>query len=189
MDVQDNPFASPREQVHSGPDTSTEQELIRRQYLKHEAAIRSMGFLYAAGGTVGCVMSLFYFSIGMGGIVGAIPEIGTLAAAGTLMFAICFGLYSFFQARVGFRLRKLDPAARRPAIILSAISLPFWTLLAGYFLYLVACSKGKYVLSADYAEIRRATPHIKYKTPISVWILIGLLIAVLVSGGILAIFE
>jgi hypothetical protein len=73
--------------------------------------------------------------------------------------------------------------ARVPAIILAVIGLlgfPIGTLLNAYVLWLLASRKGRMVLSAEYASIVEATPHMKYRTPIVLWILLGVIVLLVV---------
>jgi hypothetical protein len=60
------------------------------------------------------------------------------------------------------------------------LAFPLGTLINGYILWLVFSTKGKTILSNDYAAIVAATPHVRYRIPIVVWILIGLLTLLLV---------
>lgn len=79
----------------------------------------------------------------------------------------------------GRGVRRLQPWARTVAIVLSCIGLlgvPLGTLIHGYFLYLLLSAKGKRIFEPDYAAIFAATPHVKYRTSIVVWILLGILL-------------
>jgi hypothetical protein len=64
-------------------------------------------------------------------------------------------------------------------IVLSCFGLlgfPIGTLISAYFLYLLSSQKGVYIFSPEYARVIAATPHIKYKTSIIGWILLGILV-------------
>ncbi|HEX4131938.1 MAG TPA: hypothetical protein VHZ24_18035 [Pirellulales bacterium] len=77
-------------------------------------------------------------------------------------------------------LRKLDRRGRIPVGILSGfglINFPVGTLVNAYILYLVFSAKGKQVLSDEYKEVIRLTPHIKYTTPLWLKIAAGVLLA------------
>ena len=94
---------------------------------------------------------------------------------------------ALIYAVVGRWFRTLNPKARVPATILSVIGLlafPLGTLINGYILYLIHAKKSKVVFSADYQAVIAATPEIKYKTSLFVWILVGFLAVVLI--GVLA---
>jgi hypothetical protein len=85
---------------------------------------------------------------------------------------------------VGRGLRTLSPGVRIPASILAALGLlgfPLGTLINGYALWLIHSEKGRRILSADYAAIVEATPHVEYRTPILAWIALALLILTLVA--------
>lgn len=181
----DNPFASPLEQAQPVSGYETEEESVRRQYLNHEASIRSVGLLFIIFGILGCVGAAFYLLPAIAIFFVAEPLEALAVVAIVCAFAIPIGALSAFQLWTGVKLRQLKPVARIPAIVLSAIGLlaiPIGTLISAYFLWLVASDKGGYVLSEQYADIRRATPHIKYKTSLIVWILLGLVLLLLVVG-------
>ena len=78
----------------------------------------------------------------------------------------------------GFGLRQQKPWSRIIATVGSVISLigfPMGTIIGGYILYLLWGEKGRTVFSPAYTGVIAATPHLKYKTSIIVWILLGLL--------------
>lgn len=187
-----NPFASPLEQSRPAPETPSEAEVVRRQYLNHEASVQSMGLLFILGGAFGCVLAVIY---GGGTFMAITQAEGELLLAGVAIAGVVFllvGGLSAWQLWTGWKLRQLDGVARLSAIIISAIGLlgfPIGTLIIAYFLYLAASSKGEYVLSKEYAEVRRATPHIRYKTSIVVWILLGLVLFLLGVGCLGAILA
>jgi hypothetical protein len=91
---------------------------------------------------------------------------------------------------VAWGVRRLRKWAAGASIVLSAISLlgfPFGTLISAYILYLLLSAKGRRIFAADYADIVAATPHVKYRTSIAVWIALGaivLMITLLVVIGI-----
>lgn len=142
-----------------------DSERIRQDHIKHEASVKSVGFLYFL--TAG-----FLILASVGGLVAPGNDAGVLVAAFFLGLA---GV----QIWVGVGLRRLKPWARIPTGILSGIGLlgfPLGTLINGYILYLVFSEKGKTVFSEDYQRVIQETPHIRYKTSIIVWILLGLLL-------------
>jgi hypothetical protein len=103
-------------------------------------------------------------------------------ALGAALFLLTVG---GLQLWVGLGLRKLRPWTRIAAGILSGIGLiafPLGTLINGYILYLLFSKKGSTVFSADYQRVIADTPHIKYRTSILVWIVLGLLVLVVVGG-------
>ena len=72
--------------------------------------------------------------------------------------------------------RRIVDAVRDPVLALGLLSFPVGTIINGYILYLLFSKKGERVFSADYQAIVDATPHIKYKTSIIVWIFLVLLL-------------
>jgi hypothetical protein len=85
-------------------------------------------------------------------------------------------------------MQTLNANGKIPAIIVSAIGLlafPCGTLISAFALYLLLSPKGEMIYSPQYKEIVQATPHIRYKTSIIVWILLFLLLG-LIAFGIIA---
>jgi hypothetical protein len=169
-----NPYAAPEtynEPVLAG-DNAAEQ--IRRAHINHEASVKSIGTLYLIGGIITLlgVCGLLVMVISQPGNVGII-ELGlTMVYAGVsvLMLALSYGLY------------KLQPWTRIVGSILAGIGLlgfPIGTLINGYILWLLLSKKGSMVFSPEYKQIILATPHVKYKTSIVVWILLGLIVLLL----------
>ena len=90
-------------------------------------------------------------------------------------FYLALGALSIVVAR---GIRQLKPWARITSIVLSIVGLigfPVGTLINGYILYLLLAAKGRRIFAADYADIVAATPHIKTRSSIVVWIVLGLL--------------
>ena len=169
----ENPYASVTD--FDDGDGNSEVERTRNQYLNHEASVQSIGTLYVLGGFLGCLSVLGVGAAAFGGGVGA-PE----ALIALFILALCG-----CQLATGIGLRQLKPWARIVATILSAIGLlgiPIGTLISIYFLYLLQSKKGAVVFSPEYREVIDATPHIKYRTPVIVWILVLLLLAVIAIG-------
>jgi hypothetical protein len=143
---------------------SNNAEQIRNDHIKHEASVKSVGILYFLAA------ALFILA----GASGMATSNGPRLAVG-LAFVCLGGL----QIWLGLGLRQLKSWARIPTAVLSGIGLlafPLGTLINAYVLYLVLCQKGRTVFSADYKRVIEQTPHIKYKTSIIVWILLGLLL-------------
>jgi hypothetical protein len=66
------------------------------------------------------------------------------------------------------------------------LGFPVGTLINGYILFLLFGRKGKTVFSEEYQVVIEQTPHIKYRTPLVVWILLGLVLFVIGAGLIAA---
>jgi len=181
MDKQDNPYAAPETDIssQSAVDEMSEVEQIRHQYLRHEAAVRSIGWLYY--------------------LLAALPASGALAGLaftfsegpGSLVFVAIFGSVAAMFAGLGTGLRRLSPWVRTPVMLLSIAGMtgfPIGTIICGWILSLVATKKGEFVFSAEYREIIRQTPHMQCKiTLISVFGMI--LLALIVLGALLSILR
>jgi GYF domain 2 len=164
------PFAM--QKLSEGVTNSTAEQ-IRLEHIKHEASVKSVGFLYFLSAA----------------ILILIGSLGVASSGGRGMALVLFFLViGVAQIWVGIGLRGLKSWARVPTGILSGLGLlgfPLGTLINGYILYLVFSKKGATVFSEDYKQIIEQTPHIKYKTSIVVWILLILLL-VLIGAGLLA---
>lgn len=194
MAPEENPFASPL--VASDPaDRSgqeggglTEAEEIRKKHHGHETSIKSIGFLYYL--SAGLCGLLF---LGGGGVDMFRIIQGNQVAGVVFAIFLSLGLYAMIGALslwLGWGLRRLRSKARIGAIVLSVIGLigfPIGTIINIYFLYLLCSKKGAMVFSPEYQEVIRQTPHMKYKTPVAAWIVLGLLI-LLVAAAIMGAF-
>ncbi len=189
--------------LHSNVDLS-QAEIIRKSHLSHEANLQSFGCLYTLGGILGIIGSLFYVAMGVFILAGGLPAQpanqnapvpNTNPAAAGLVVALLglvFLAISIVQLLGGRAMQTLNPRGKVLAIIISAIGLlgfPCGTLISAYLLYLLLSAKGEMVFSDHYKEIIQATPHIKYKTSIIVWIFLFLLIAVILMGIIAAVVS
>jgi len=146
-------------------------EDIRRKYLNHEACVKSIGTLYV----IGSLLLLIAGTVGFIADTKSTPEARLAAAA----FLISLSL---FQLWVAGGLKKLASWTKIPVGVLSGIGLlafPLGTVINAYILYLVFSQKGQIVLSQEYKRIIALTPHIKYRTSIAVWILLGILVAII----------
>ena len=178
----ENPYAPPTADIFVPPPLPTDGEAIRREHLKHETSIKGIGLLYLLGG-VGVTLAM------LGGFLAASSSGQGIGGAEFLILGVILLPLGIFQFVVGLGLRKLRPWTRIPTIILSALSMiniPIGTLIGGYFLYLVVSKKGKTILSPEYTAIIAATPHIKYKTPKWLYVVLGLLVALLIAILVIA---
>jgi hypothetical protein len=102
--------------------------------------------------------------------------------------AVFFLVFAAAEGWIGWHLRKLDPRAKIPATLLAILGLlafPIGTLINIYVLYLLHSAKGKYVFSPEYRAVITATPQIRYKMSIIVWIFIWFVLAlVLLVAGV-----
>jgi len=160
-----------------GNDTA---EQIRNEHLKHEASLKSVGFLYF-------LLATFLLLACFGMAISAANDSQPMPAA--LMAALFFGLAAILISS-GIGLRRLKPWARVPAGIISGLGLlgfPVGTLINAYVLFLLFSTKGRMVFSPEYHRVMQETPHIKYRTSIVLWILLGLVLF-FVAAGMVAVF-
>jgi hypothetical protein len=175
-DIQ-NPYAAPKANIEHA-EIGGEAEMIRKEHINTEASIQAVGRLYL----LGCFFALLGFAgtlIAMalsreaGGLISFLPSAAVMLCGGIL-----YGI-------TGFGLRKLKPWARIVATIVSVIGLigfPIGTLISGYILYLLWSKKGRTVFTPGYQDVITATPYIKYKTSLLVWIILGILILLVVAA-------
>ncbi|MEM1202539.1 MAG: hypothetical protein AAGN66_04865 [Acidobacteriota bacterium] len=183
-----NPYAPPTARLApsgADPNSSPDAEAIRHQYLKHEASIRSIGSLYYFGAIMLGLSCLVF-------VIQAIVQLRSPSDSGE-SFAALIGttaitfLLALLYRWIGKGLRSLDNKVVLVTTVLLALGLlgiPIGTLISAYFLYLIHSKKGKMVLSPEYRAIVAQTPHIRYRTP--VWILV--LLAVIVIAIVAAFF-
>lgn len=183
MDEHQNPFASPlAEEAPVAPSGDlAEAEAIRREHLSREASIKSVGVLYYLGAAISTI-----------GVIGLLVSVITGPPGGEAMgfFLGAFVVYALIAALLWWiapGLRRLNPKVRPWVIGLNALLLalsviglnPIGALINGYIIWLMSGEKARTVFSPDYQDVIRATPHIKYKTSIVVWILLGLVLLLL----------
>ena len=181
----------------------SQAELIRKSHLSHEANIQGFGCLYTLGGILGILGAIFYVGIGIlvmaGGVVPKGLESMVFAAGGdqlvsgglTTLVGVIFLAIAVAQLFAGRSMQTLNPSGKILAIVVAAIGMlqfPCGTLISGYLLYLLVSAKGRTVYSSAYKEVMQATPHIRYRTSIIVWIFLFILIGVLLLGVLAAIF-
>jgi hypothetical protein len=185
-----NPYAAPADAaVISGPTGSgSEAEAIRRQYLKHEASIKSIGTLYMIGAVLLIPLSLFL----IGGSVVAMrtrQELGPLESGFGIVFGVVCAVLGAVQLALAIGLRRLRTWARWGATAFATIGLlgfPVGTLINIFILYLLLSKKGAYVFSAPYQQVIAATPHVKYRTSRVVIVVLLLLLAVIIAAIVIA---
>ncbi len=179
-----DPWANPYA-VTSNPtlNASSDAESIRKAYIKHEASVQSIGTLYLLGGSLGLLLSIGY-AIGVVVALSSTTPAPATVFLGLTIMSLLVGTLAILQLVAARGLWKLRQWARIIAIVLSAIGLigfPLGTLISGYFLYLLLSAKANVIFSEEYQAIIAQTPHIKYRTSLIVWILVGLLAVVVLS--------
>ena len=185
-----NPYA-PTVHVSSLTEGLDDVETYRRTYLNHEASVKSIGFLYLLGAIFLVPVGVFVL-IGAVGVVANAPAQGNAETLLVVVIGVFYLALGVFQGFVGYGLRRLQPWSRIAGSVLSAIGLigfPIGTIISAYFLYLLVSKKGKVVFSPEYQSVIEQTPHIKYKVSIVVWILLGLLAALILTGLIFAVLS
>ena len=168
MSAQSNPYAPPTARVDDVGVADSEAEAIRQEHITHEASVRSVGILYLLSAAFAAIAGVV---IAFAGAFGDSNN-GLMLGLGSVY--VVLAVVSFLLGR---GIRQLRPWARTTSIVLSCIGLlgfPVGTLINGYILYLMLSAKGKRIFEPDYADIVAATPHIKYKTSLLVWILLAL---------------
>ena len=167
-----NPYAAPGavvEDIAANP----EADAIRRAHIGHEASIKAVGFLYYLGGAVMTVGGLAFLQ-------------------SDLPTALLLVLVGVAQLFAGWGVRGLKKWGRVVGCVLSAIGLigfPIGTLINGYVLYLFLSKKGRTIFAPEYQDVIAATPDVKYRTSIVVWIVLALLIALVAAAFILPQFA
>lgn len=184
---ENNPYAAPLSS--SAMPGSSDDEVIRKQYLSHEASVKSIGFLYLLGGVFGILAGIFYIVMSISNQVP--PDMQQIQGI-MIGMGIFFLVISALQLYAAISVRKLETPGRIIVTVFSVIGLagfPIGTLISAYILYLLWSAKGKFIFTPEYQRVIQATPHIKYKTSIVVWIFLGLvllLIAFAIGAALLS---
>jgi hypothetical protein len=171
-----NPYAAP---VASVEDVSpnAEAEAIRQAHITHEASIKAVGFLYYLGGVLVTIA-------GLASLAGR-PDSG---GVGVAIFLVIVGIGQFFA---GWGVRALTKWGRVLGCVLSGLGLlafPIGTAINAYILYLFLSKKGRTIFAPEYQDVIAATPHVKYRTSILVWIFLALIVALIVFAGLAPLF-
>lgn len=164
-DDSQNPYAAPA--VADPVAAETSAEAVRREHLSHEASVKGIGFLFLLGGVL--------MGLAVGSAVFASFQTRSPGETSGIFIFLLLLVLTVLQCWVGIGIRRLRPWARIPGVVFSVLGLlafPLGTIFSAYFLYLLLSRKGRMVFSAEYAEIMAATPHLKYRTSIWVWVLL-----------------
>ncbi len=178
-----NPYTAPRTDVLPQGDMQSYNESIRRDHLSHEASCKGIGALYIIS-AIGLALASFGWLL-IASDTSDMPD----GAPELVVASIVVGLFAVIYLVTGLGLRKLKGKARIAAVVLCCIGLlgfPVGTILNGYFLYLLLSTKGKMVFSEEYKEIIAQTPHVKYRTPAWLWVLLAVLLGLLGLGIVMA---
>jgi hypothetical protein len=173
-----NPYAAPTARVDDVP-ASSEAEAIRRAHINHEASIKAVGILYYLGGVGGTLA-------GIASLVGAAGDAESLFMG---LFLVAFGAVSLAG---GWGVRALRPWGRIAGCVLSALGLlgfPIGTLVNAYILYLYLSKKGRTIFAPEYKDVIAATPHVKYRTSIVIWVFLALVVGLVVLAVAMPFFS
>ena len=185
----DNPFAVPRPAPEDNPyqapaarledlSYSSDAEAIRQAHIRRETSLRSIGILY----WLGAIMMI------LGGVAMMVATVTEQAGQGVaLAFGAIYLLLGLGFGFVGWGYRELHPWVRWPGGLVSTLGLlafPFGTIIHGYILYLMFSPQGSRVFAPDYADIRRQTPHVKFKRSALEWAIV-----LVILGGLVAAFA
>lgn len=173
--MEQNPYQTPAANLEDLSDAAPDNaEAIRKAHINHEASVRSVGLLYYFGMLglgVFAVVMLLDFDVNNPGI--------------NLIFVALLSGLAWLYYWIGSGLRKLKKNVSIVAgifALLGLLSFPVGTIINGYVLYLLFSEKGKTVFSEEYQQIVDATPHIKYRTPVIIWLFLALLIMAVVAA-------
>jgi len=165
-----NPYAAPAARVED-VGANSEAEAIRRAHISHEASIKAVDFLYYLGG--------------VGVTVAALASLGASSGGAGAVITVLLVVLGVGQLLAGWGVRALRSWGRTVGCVLSAIGLhgfPIGTLINGYILYLFLSKKGRTIFTPAYQDVIAATPHVKYRTSVLVWIFLALLIGLILFG-------
>ena len=173
----------PPEPEMEGGMTLAEAEALRRRHLTHEARLQSVGTMMLVG-ALNLLTGPFFLLMGIFAVIGVAmnPDTEEGALGGAAVFGVLGLMFTGFGAlslRGGRGLRRLDPqhlTLYTVLVLLWLLSCSIFSLLGLWALVLLHSPAGKIVLSPEYAEARRLTPHIQYKTSVVTWIVLLLLV-------------
>jgi hypothetical protein len=171
-----NPYAPPTARVDDNVAANSEAEAIRRAHINHEASIKSVGILYYLGSVITLVA-------GVASLFGARAD---------PMMAAIFMVVGVGGMFAGWGVRSLRRWGQVVGCILSVLGLagfPIGTIINAYILYLFLSKKGRTIFSPEYQDVIAATPHVKYKTSILVWIFLALVIALVLAAFLIPMFA
>ncbi len=175
-----NPYAAPKATLQDEmPSTDSAADARRRELIRHETLLKSVGSLYYFLGVVSLMALISSSSLFFQDEAVPLQLVG-------LVFVLAAVAVLYLAAGYGFR--RLRPWVRIPGALLSVlglISFPVGTLVGIYILYLMFGQKGRQVLALDYQNVIAATPHIKYQRTLGDRIALGFVILIIVGFGVL----
>lgn len=182
--MSENPYQAP--QIISASSFTEEigsPHEIRRAHIQHEASVKSIGTLYYLGAFALTIWSFAAILTLVNTIITGPADVATWGAMSAVPIVLVpLTILQWFAA---YGIKKLKPWGRIVGVILSAIGLlgfPIGTIISAYMLYLLLSKKGGTVFSPGYKEIIAATPDVKYKTSLIVWIVLGVFLLIIVAA-------
>jgi len=185
-EIMQNPYTPPAAELHGARAGSPgDAEAVRREHLKHEAALRGLGRIYQVFGALSVPMALASCGLAVWSLVGdslapspddRLPVAILLAATGFIIGAI-----GALQLWAGGGMRALKRSCRAPAAILGALLLlkiPLGTLMGGATLWALFSPQGVRIFAPDYPAIVAATPHLRPGTHSIVRIIVGVIVGI-----------
>ena len=144
-----NPYASPATDAAAfeAKAVVSDAEAIRREHIKHEAAVKSIGWLYLLGAVITIPTGVLMLVLALAAVVEGTHAEDAAVNAPVGVFYLGLGALSAALFR-GFR--RLRPWVRIPATVLSVLgllSVPIGTIINSYILYLLHSKKGRMVFS------------------------------------------
>ena len=173
-----NPYAAPAARVEDAGG-NPEAEAIRRAHISHEASIKAVGFLYYLGAAIAMIF-------GVGSLAGMASG---GEAAGLAAFMLAFGVAGLFVGWGVRGLRRWGQVAGCVLAVFGLLGFPVGTLINGYILYLFLSKKGRTLFSPEYQDVIAATPHVRYRTSILVWIFLAVVLGLLFLAVLMPMFR
>lgn len=156
-----NPYAPPESTAApTVPDGLSYMERDRTEHRVHEARVRILGIVFLLQGgsrlvSTGAALAWLVFTPQAGE---GWPQLGVWLGV--------FGVTAALSLVGGGAMHQLKPWGRWVGLALSAVSLasfPVGTLLGVWGGILLLTPKGRRVFSPDYAAVRAATPHLRWR--------------------------
>jgi hypothetical protein len=173
--MESNPYAPPQGTILTAPRSEIEEaEAIRKQHIKVEATVKSVGTLYYLGA---------FLLIMFGLMTAFVPSMDKSTSQGeALIISVLVLAVGIAEGVLAYGLRRLRSWARWPTVALAFIGLlgfPLGTLISIVILVNLFGKKATMVFSPEYKDIIAATPHVKHRTSIIVKVLLVLLLLAL----------
>jgi len=173
-----NPYAAPAARVEDAGG-NPEAQAVRQAHISHEASIKAVGFLYYLGAAIAVIF-------GVGSLAGMASG---GEAAGLAAFMLAFGVAGLFVGWGVRGLRRWGQVAGCVLAVFGLLGFPVGTLINGYILYLFLSKKGRTIFSPEYQDVIAATPHVRYRTSILVWIFLAIVLGLLVLAVLMPMFR